>query len=145
MNRHINYCNIQDPDNFKIDVKQASWGVELSTALKKLSKPCKLDKSKIRIALYRPFFKQHLYFDSTFITAKYLIPSFFPSKGLDNPSIMVPDKIKGEFSTFITNTTPDLHIHEASQCLPLLVKKRNSAESSLDDLGLPPPPPAISQ
>ena len=131
MNRHIDYCNSQDPDNFKIDIKSASWNIELSNALKKLSKPPKLDKSNIRTTLYRPFFKQNLYFDPTFIAAKYQIPSFYPKDDTKNPTILVPDKIKGEFSTIITDTTPDLHVHEASQAFPFKTKIKIDKKQSL--------------
>ena len=41
-----------------------------------------------------------------------------------NVAIIVPDKIKSKFSAFITNTPPDLHIHEASQVFPMGVYKR---------------------
>ena len=39
----------------------------------------------------------------------------------ENLSIIVPDKIKGEFSVFITNITPDLHILETNQVFPMRV------------------------
>ena len=125
MGCHIDYCNKQDPNNFQIDPKQATWNTELSTALKKLPQSPMLDKSKVRIALYRPFFRQYLYFDPTFVAAKYQIPSFYPAGDTANTAIMVPDKIKGEFSVMIAETTPDLHIHEASQAFPLKAKKQN--------------------
>ena len=125
MKRHIDYCGKQDPDSFQIDPKQATWTAELSTALKKLPQLPILDKSKVRTALYRPFFRQYLYFDPTFVAAKYRISLFYPTGSTVNPAIMVPDKIKGEFSAMMTDITPDLHVHEASQAFPLKAKKQN--------------------
>ena len=120
MRTTIEYCNTQDPDNFVTDVKQTSKSKELTDVIKKLRpKLLKFNKSSIRFALYRPFTKQYLYFDPIFVTAKYRIPSFFPSGDSENLAIIVPDKIKGSFSTFITDVTPDLHILETSQCFPL--------------------------
>ena len=121
MRRHIDYCNSQDPDNFIINPKQAKSNTSLTERMKRL-KNIMFDKHQIRTSLYRPFFKQWLYFDNTFVESKYRIPSFFPSNTSKNLAIMIPDKIKGKFSTFMTNTTPDLHIHEASQCFPIKAK-----------------------
>ena len=41
----------------------------------------------------------------------------------ENLAIIVPDKIKEEFSVFITDVTPDLHVVDANQCFPLKVMK----------------------
>ena len=125
MRTTIRYCNTQDPDNFVTDVKRASKSKELTDALKKLrpEKP-KFDRSLIREALFRPFFKQNLYFDPVFVSAKYRIPSFFPSGDSENLAIIVPDKINDRFSTFITDITPDLEAVHHGQCFPLHVYDR---------------------
>ena len=120
MKTTIEYCNAQDPDNFIIDPLRAAWSPHVSKAMKKLQKPIKLDTSHIRTVLYRPFFKQQLYFDPIFVSDKALIPSsLFPAGDTKNPTIIVPDKIKGSFSAIITNITPDLHILETTQCFSL--------------------------
>ena len=120
MRTTIEYCNAQDPDNFIIDPTQAAWSPHVSRAMKKLQKPIKLDTSHIRTVLYRPFFKQQLYFDPVFVSDKALIPSsLFPSGDTKNPTIVVPDKIKGSFSTFITDITPDLEAVHHGQCFPI--------------------------
>ena len=38
----------------------------------------------------------------------------------------MPDKIKGGFSAFITNMTPDLEVVHHSQCFPLYVYDKSS-------------------
>lgn len=119
----INYCNTQSPDKFIMNPKKVAWTPGLSTEMKKIRKPIQFLKSNIRTAMFRPFIKHYLYFDLTFIDSKYQIPRFFPSNNIKNPTITVPDKIKGTFSTLMTDTTTDLHIHEAAQCFPLHVKK----------------------
>lgn len=116
----IDYCNTQDWSNFKINSKKIVVNKELITALKKISKPIKFNKNKLRIALFRPFFKQFLYFDPIFIAAKYRIPSFFPDNA-KNPTIITPDKA-GTFSTIITDGTPDLNNIAPNQSFPLRAK-----------------------
>ena len=118
----IDYCNTQDPDNFIIEPTKAAWTPDLSKKMKKLGGPIQFLRSNVRISAFRPFIKHYLYFEPMFIDAKYQIPRFFPFDNIENPTITVSDKIKGKFSTFITRTTPDLHIHEASQCFPLRAK-----------------------
>ena len=124
MKRTIDYCNKQDPNNFQINEKHVQWSKELSRDMKKCGLPLKFDEDRIRTALYRPFFKQLVHLDM-FVSTPSDIPKFFPRGDVKNPTILVPDKIRGEFSTMITDTTPDLHIHEASQTFPLKAKKQN--------------------
>ena len=121
MEKTIAYCSAQDPNKFQKDPKQAAWSKELSSALKKLQpeKP-KFIKLNIRKALYRPFIKQYLYLDDdVFVSISSSIPSFFPSSDSENLAIIVPDKIKGSFSAFITDITPDLEVVHHSQYFPL--------------------------
>ena len=118
----IDYCNTQDHDKFIINSKKIAWTPGLSKKIKKIGRPIQFLKSNIRTAAFRPFIKHYLYFDTMFIDNEYHIPRFFPSNNIKNPTITVPDKIKGTFSTLMTNTTTDLHIHEAAQCFPLHVK-----------------------
>ena len=42
-----------------------------------------------RIAVYRPFFRQHLYFDRVLNTAVSQLPRIFPTAGTRNPCILV--------------------------------------------------------
>ena len=119
MRRHIDYCNSQDLKNPQIDSKRGKWTGELSSKLARLKTKPKFERSRIRASLYRPFFKQYIYFEEkAFIHRPYLIPSFFPTPSSNNLVICVPYKIKESFSAFITNITPDLHIFEATQCFP---------------------------
>ena len=123
MKLHIDYCNAQNLKHFNIkniESKKAKWSSDLTDKLKK-NKP-NFDANKIRIACYRPFFKQYMYFDDVFNGVVYRIPQFFPENYSKNPVICISDKGKiGMFSTLITNITPDLHIIEQSQCFPLYV------------------------
>lgn len=121
MKRHIDYCNSQDLDNPVIDSTHGKWGRGLSQKIKK-NKP-KYDFHKIRLALYRPFFKQYLYFDTArvFNNEIYQIPKIFPENETKNLTICVPYKFVGEFSALVTDVTPDLHVIAANQCFSLHV------------------------
>ena len=138
MNMHIDYCNKQNLNDFdlkKMNPKKAKWSGEIINKLKKNTP--KFDVNKIRIAMYRPFFKQYLYFDSIFNSAMYRIPQFFPEKYSKNLVILIPYKYIGKPSVFITDITPDLEIVHHEQCFPLYVyenkkdKKLNITDSTL--------------
>ena len=124
----IDYINTQVSDPFEINPLKCAWTSTMHKKIKKLKLPIKFSNKHIRMATFRPFVKQYLYFDPIFIDTKYHIPKFFTFND-KNPTIIAPDKIKGEFSTLMTDTTPDLHIHESSQCFPLHIKNNASKMS----------------
>lgn len=122
MKTHINYCNLQDLNKPIINSKKAKWSGELSTALKRYGKQ-KFDKKKIRVALYRPFFKQCLYLDRVFNQTPNLGYNAFPEPDSENLAIVVPDKEIGQkFSGLMTDATPDLHVIAQSQVFSLKTK-----------------------
>jgi len=116
----IDYCKVGKA------IKPDPQRVQLDSTLKNKLRRRKphFSKGKIRIAAYRPFFNQFLYFDDIYISALYQIPKFFPEDNSENLAICIPDKGKnGMFSSLITDVTPDLHIIEQSQCFPLRVSE----------------------
>ena len=154
MRRTIEHCAKQNlnTEQFDKDPKKVAWTPKLSTKLKKLINPLTFNRDYIRIAMYRPFLKQYLYFDTTFINDEYAIPSFFPLNSANNLSIMdtdkiisklsslhhnstiiVPDKIDGKFSVFITNVPPDLEAVHHGQCFPM---KSDGMIDNITDLAL---------
>ena len=136
MERHIEYCNSQDLNDPIIDSKQCKWSEELSDKLRRLGHSAVFDKKKIRIALYKPFFKQHLYFDPTFNGRLYLIPKIFPQNNTQNLVICIPHKFADDMSTFITDVTPDLHIIGTNQCFPLHTYKDGTKQENVTDFAL---------
>ena len=136
MKRHINYCNSQDLNKPIIDPKQAKWTGTLSERLRR-AKPV-FDEGKIRTALYRPFFKQHMYFDRVYNEAQYRVPQFFPHNDTKNLTICVPYKFTGEFSVFVTEVTPDIQLNFNGQCFPFYTydngkKKENMLDGVLSE------------
>ena len=123
--QHINYCNEQDLNNIIHDPTHAKWTQDLTDKLRK--KTLKFNKICMRRSLYRPFFKQYLYFDDILNNSVYRIPSLFPKNQSKNLIICVPDKGKtGMFSVVITALIPDVHIIEQSQCFPLYTYENNN-------------------
>ena len=121
MKQTIRHCNKQDwknSDKFDKNDKKIAWTAQLSENLKKIKKPLKINKSKIRIAVYRPFIKQYLYFDEIWNEFQYHIPEFFPNNESYNPTIIIPDKINGDFS-ILNKKTPDLKSVHHAQTFPL--------------------------
>lgn len=121
MERYISYCLKQDFDNPERNSKKAKWSDELKHKLTSAKSSVFFDEQKIRIALYRPFFKQYLYFDAIFNSRPGIAPLAFPKYDSKNIVICVPHKFNGELSVLVTDITPDLHIIEANQCFPLYV------------------------
>ena len=117
------------------DPKQVSWSRDLTKRLKQ-SKPI-FDKNKIKIALYRPFFKQFLYLDNTLIERTAGMSRFFPDNKSENIIICVSYKgIGTRFSAIVTNVLPDLHILEQNQCFPLYTYdiKKNTKKEKKDNI-----------
>ena len=131
MKRHINYCNSQNLAKPIIDPTQAKWTGTLSERLRRAKPPFVEDK--IRVALYRPFFKQRLYFDRVYNEAQYQIPRFFPNNDTKNPTICVPYKFTGNFYTFMTDTTPDLEVVHHGQCFPFYTYENGKRKENVLD------------
>ena len=117
---HIKYSNSQDLDNFKINPKKSKKNSSMIERMKKSGKIV-FDKNQVRTALYRPFFRQFLYFDSILIHEVDQISKFFPDENIKNPTLLMPDKA-GTFSTIVTDSTPDLNNIAPNQSFPLRTK-----------------------
>jgi predicted helicase len=106
-------------------LRYAAKGIELS-----------YDKDKMSIGLYRPFYKQRLYYDKQVIHRTYQQLSLFPSNNQSNILICVSGiGSRREYIPLITNCIPDLNFLEAgAQCFPLYYyEERNEEQSNLFD------------
>ena len=122
MSTHIEYCNLHSTDSSNYDEKKAKGDEELIGKLKRYGKQ-RFDKSKIRTALYRPFFKQYLYFDKVFNSRQ---PTFFPTSTTNNFAICISYKLKkGDFSVIMTDVTPDVQVNYNAQCFPMFIYDGN--------------------
>ncbi|MDA8031214.1 MAG: N-6 DNA methylase, partial [Alphaproteobacteria bacterium] len=96
MKIHIKYYNEMNPKSIKLDPKKGRWGHEMTEKLRKNGKQ-KFDNKKIRGIIYRPFFKQFVYYDPIFTSAMYKIPQLFPKSNTKNLVISIPSKFTGNF------------------------------------------------
>lgn len=133
MRRHINYCNLQNPDCPHIDHRKAKITEGLLERLKK--QKFKFDATNIRLALYRPFFKQYLYFDNAHNERPGITKHSFPEKNSSNIVMSVSYKTR-TFSAFITNITPDLELVHHGQCFPLYTYDSKRRIDNITDLAL---------
>ena len=111
--------NIPIDDFIEYDSKKISWTRALKWDLEK-AKSYSYDASKIVIGCYRPFNKQHLFFDRGFNEMVYQQPKLFPTENHKNLCICISGlSHKGEFNALISNIVPDLGLNAACQCFPL--------------------------
>ena len=109
------------------DHNKISWTVNLKKdAEKGLVHSLKL--SEIVTGIYRPYFKQCLYFNKPFIERPGLWSKLFPTQNSKNIIISITG-IGGskEFSPLITELIPNLHLVENGQYFPLYYYEENSA------------------
>jgi predicted helicase len=92
-----------------------------------------IDKNKIVEALYRPFFKQYLYFSREQNNVVSRIDSFFPAPFIENKIISISGLGSNkEFSVVITNIIPDVQLQSNGQCFPLYwYEKKENTQSGL--------------
>ena len=107
-------------DNLKI-----SWSDNPMTSLSS-NKVFTFDETAIVRSVYRPFFKQHLFFDRILNERVYQIPKLFPNPSLSNLVICVSANSK-DGSVLMSNCIPDLHFNGDTQCFPLYYYEENSA------------------
>ncbi|GAA7954962.1 hypothetical protein JP0542_09490 [Helicobacter pylori] len=73
-------------------------------------------KDRIRLALYRPFNKQCLYFDKDLNESQRQLPKIFPDKDAQN---VVINTTKGNFSALVSGAIPDGHFIGDANAYPL--------------------------
>ncbi len=137
MQRCIIYANSQDFNNLKIEPKKGKLDRESLKRLKSKKHNSKFNNNKIRRSLYRPFFKQWLYFDYIFNNMQGLLSKTFPKNDSENLVIVVPDKGIGErFSVLMSDITPDLHLIAQSQCFPLYIYENGKKQENITNITL---------
>jgi predicted helicase len=107
-------------DDF-VSYEKIKWSRDLKLDLKR-GHSAVFDEDKIRPAMYRPFCKKWLFFDSILNEEVYLQPKNFPLADSSNRVIVVSDvAARTEFSALMTDVIPDLHLcsSDAYQTFPL--------------------------
>lgn len=100
------------------DATKISWTVNLKKDVERGIKHTYVEN--IRYSTYRPFFKQRLYFEKSFIERIGLFPKLFPTPEHKNLVICVSGVgASKDFSALITDCIPDLQLQFNGQCFPL--------------------------
>ena len=97
-----------NPSRFK-------WHRELRDRFRR-KQTLKFHADQSRYVMYRPFYKQFLYFDATFAQLQGPIPSMFPTPNTPNQVIGVTGRGSTKsFSTLISDLIPDLELVSKAQ------------------------------
>jgi predicted helicase len=124
---------MEDFASLNNDESKISWTRGLKADLRK-GKSAEFDKSKIVTTMYRPFFKQKLYFDRQLNEMVLQIPKLFPNPSAENIVIsMNVGDVRKPFGPIITSVVPNLALSDPGQCFPLYVYEEPPEDVSLFD------------
>lgn len=117
-------------------VDDGTYQVKWTRALRndcRTGKLAQFSKSYLRLATYRPYTKQNLYFSKQFNEAAGLSYMFFPTEQHENLVICLPGLgSRKNFSCLISNAIMDLEVIEKGQCFPLYwYEKKDKSENPL--------------
>lgn len=118
--RYVREGNGVDIDEF-IDTtpSKIKWTHNLKTELA-AKRPISMLPDAVSPSLYRPFCKQHVYFDRKLIERVYQLPRLFPTAEHENRAICATGiGASRNFSVLMTDAIPNLDTLEKCQCFPL--------------------------
>ncbi|MGQ9904931.1 MAG: type ISP restriction/modification enzyme, partial [Anaerolineae bacterium] len=108
-------------DFLKIDESVLKWIRRTKRSLQR-EISVDFDPALVRTSLYRPFDKQHYYFERVFSEEIYQFPRILPTPQAEQENLVIcvagVGNSKG-FGCLMTNVIPDLHLTGDSQCFPL--------------------------
>ena len=113
--RQISINDFVSPERRKI-----KWTARLKAAVEKGTQ-VEFSPEKIRLSLYRPFTKSHLYFDRLMNQRVHVFPSIFPTPETEqeNRVICVSGPASNKpFQTLIVDKIPCIDLLEKTQCFP---------------------------
>ncbi|RAS27940.1 DEAD/DEAH box helicase [Paraburkholderia bryophila] len=147
-NDHVKRFELASPDAkianidkfITVDRTKISWADDLKNSLQR-GQILNVDSKLIASSLYRPFTKNWLYNDKTFLWSRYQMPSIFPDARAENRVICVSGRgDKVAFSTLMADTVPSLHMVDidGSQCFPLYLYEgvEESGDANGSQVGL---------
>ena len=100
------------------DPQRIKWSSSLVSKATRCIQSENFVEDNVRVSLYRPFFKQFLYFDSLWNHRIAQMPKLFPTKASENLVIMVAGIGANMFSCLMSDTVPCLDCVDKSQCFP---------------------------
>lgn len=120
--------SVEFEDFIPVDDNKIVWTDTLIRDAKKAIK-YEFVKDDLSISLYRPFFKQILYFNKLLIHRTYQQQKHFPKSSFENIIIIVSGVgASKEFSALATNCVADLQVLSNGQCFSLYYYEENSTQ-----------------
>ncbi|GAA8767423.1 hypothetical protein VN0806_13760 [Helicobacter pylori] len=101
------------------DKTKIAWTRSLKNHLLKNQKLQKSRKECARLAMYRPFNKQWLYFDKNLNEEQHQLPKIFPNKDAQNVVINTGVGNGKNFSALVSDAIPDIHFIGDANAYPL--------------------------
>ncbi|GAA9912790.1 hypothetical protein VN0816_10160 [Helicobacter pylori] len=101
------------------DKTKIAWTVDLKNNLIKNKNLQESHKDRIRLAMYRPFNKQWLYFDKNLNERQYQLPKIFPDKDAQNVVINTGVGNGKNFSALVSDAIPNIHFIGNANAYPL--------------------------
>ncbi|WP_423750122.1 type ISP restriction/modification enzyme [Helicobacter pylori] len=101
------------------DKTKIAWTDDLKNKLIKNKNLQESSEKHIRLAMYRPFNKQWLYWDKDWINRQRQFSKIFPDKSAHNVVINTSSMASRNFSCLIANEITDLHTMANNQAYPL--------------------------
>jgi len=112
-----NVSNPKADDYLDFNQPMITWTREIKWDIEK-GKSYEFEGDSIRVAMYRPFNKQKMYFNAGWNNTQYQIPKLFPSNRELNLVICVSAHYK-DGSVIIADHIPDIHFNGDTQAFPL--------------------------
>jgi predicted helicase len=101
------------------DPTRMSWSANVKADLGK-GNPISFDPAHIVPTVYRPFSKQHLYYDRKLNERVYQMPRIFPAMAMENRVIMVKQRVGADSGfALMLDAIPDLQSDGGAQNFPL--------------------------
>lgn len=132
MRRSIDFYNRQvelstEDKSFKpdLDPQKMKWDRPQKRGVTNGRKSSPFDEARVIESLYRPFCKQHLYFDNFWNNCVYQMPKLFPNSASKNLVIMATGCGASRFSCQMTDSVPCFDCMEKAICLPRYLYIRN--------------------
>ncbi|RJR35178.1 MAG: DNA helicase [Deltaproteobacteria bacterium] len=122
-----------DVDDFVLnDDTRISWSEGLKKCLERQTS-IPFTENAIRQALYRPFTKLNLYFESHISERRYQMPLIFPKREAENENWLIcVNCAERPFNCLMTNNIPDHHLcggfGTAAQCFPFYTYSEDGSQ-----------------
>lgn len=110
------------------DPKRICWTRSLKSDARR-GKGLAFEADALSPSMYRPFFKQWLYFSRRLNEMVYQIPRIFPVARHKNVVISVSGVgAAKDFSALMADCIPNLHLHDTGQCFPLYLYEKDDPQ-----------------